>query len=120
MTSHNWKNHSIQVQSIAAYKMLWLGIGLEVSVDGKVSGMSPERWEGLRTRAPFQISVGDAVANGYVESGSVNSVLRKKYRVVVEGDEIASGTVVARNWYMTYLFLPAALLVLVGVVRIFV
>jgi hypothetical protein len=119
MAIHKWKGHTIQVQAVAARKMLWLGFGLEVLVDGEISGSSPERFEGLKTTAPFQIQLGETLASGYVKSGKLNSVFWTTYRVIVDGEEIASGSSVARNWYMTYLFLPVAVFMLFELVGAF-
>ena len=95
---------------------MWIGISFTVLVDGEVRGTSPKRFEGLRTQVPFEIPQnGSAPSAGYLRSGRFLSVLRAPYKLVIDGEEVASGVAVARNWYMTYL---VVILVIFGLVKV--
>ena len=109
MPTHSWNEHTIEVASYAAARLLWFGIGFSVVVDGSSVYCSPTTVEGLRTVVPFQIRDAGVLYSGRVESGRPCSVLRAAYRVILEGQEIASGVVRARNWYVTYGIILAAL-----------
>lgn len=120
MPTHTWKSHTIEVRTRAIAKMAWLGLGFTVLVDGEVRGTSPNRFEGMRTQVPFDIPQrGDTMATGYLRSGRPLSVLRAPYKLVIEGEEVASGVAMAANWYMTYLALPLLILVAYSLVRMF-
>ena len=111
MSSHIWNSHVIDVRSLAVWRQLWLTVRLEVLVDGHLAGVSSHRVR-LRERVPFEIGPNDNAAHGYVETGRFNSVLRTKYRVVLNDQAIGTGVVAARNWYMTYLFIGLSLLLI--------
>ena len=101
-------------------KMAWLGLSFTVLVDGQVRGASPNHFEGMRTQVLFDIRQhGDTVATDYLRSGRPLSVLRAPYKLVIEGEEVASGVAVAANWYMTYLVLPLFGLVAYSLLRVF-
>jgi hypothetical protein len=81
---------------------LWFGVGFSVRVDGSAGFHSPDHFEGRSTTVLFEIRDNGVVRQGRVESGRPCSVLKAAYRIVLENQEIASGFVRARNWYVTY------------------
>ena len=111
MPSHSWSSHVIEVQSFAMARFCWLAIELKVFVDGRLAGMSAGRPR-LRARIPFEIQSERKTSKGYVESGRFNSVLRTGYRIVVDGEDVGAGSVIARNWYLTYIAISILALVM--------
>ena len=112
MPIHSWNGHTIEVASYATPRLFWFGIGFSVLVDGSSIFRSPDHFEGRRTTIPFEIRDAAVARRGRVESAGVCSVLRASYRVFVEEQEIATGVVRARNWYVTYCIVLAAAIVI--------
>jgi hypothetical protein len=112
MPTHTWKGHTIEVTSYATPRLLWFGISFSVLVDGTSSFRSPDHFEGLGTIVPFEIRDTTEARRGRVESGRPCSVLRASYRVILDEQEIGSGVVRARNWYVTYGIILAAVIVI--------
>ena len=112
MPTHSWNGHTIEVESYATQQLLWFGVSFAVLVDGSSSFRSPDHFEGLRTNVPFEIRDAATLRRGRIESGRPCSVLRASYRVFLDEQEIASGVVRARNWYVTYGIMLAAVIAL--------
>jgi len=116
MSSHVWNSHVIDVRSLAVWQQLWLTVRLEVLVDGHLAGVSSHRVR-VRERVSFDVGSSGNAVHGYVETGRFNSVLRTKYRVVIDDQAIGTGVVAARNWYMTYLFLGLSVLLILELAK---
>lgn len=109
MAVHTWNGHEIEVESHAVPKLLWLGMNFSVRIDGAEKFSSPKHFEGLRTTVPFKVMDAGNVIHGHIESGRPCSAIHSVYRVFIENELIANGSVRARNWYVTYTILGAGL-----------
>jgi hypothetical protein len=102
MAIHEWNGHRIEVKSYAVPKMLWFGVAFSVAIDESERFSSPHQIEGLRTVVPFKVTDNGSLFEGRVESGRPCSVLYAAYRVIIGNEEVATGSVIASNWYATY------------------
>lgn len=109
MAIHNWNGHRIEVRSLAVPKLLWFGVSFSVVIDESEKFSSPTHLEGLRTVVPFKITDQGNLFDGRIESKRPGSVLYAAYRVIINNDEVATGSVMASNWYITYAILGGLL-----------
>jgi hypothetical protein len=100
MTTHTWNGHTIEITSHLEARVLWLGLGFSVKIDGEATFKSPRKFEGLRTTVPFQLNDAGIISHGRVESGRVRMFASTPYRVTADDQEIATGEVFPGNWYM--------------------
>lgn len=109
MTIHSWNGHKIEIESHALPEYLWFAIGFSVRINDVDEYTSLKRLEVLSTSIPFKIIDADNVINGCVKSGRPCSVIYSKYSVLINDEIIASGSVRARNWYISYTLIGMAL-----------
>jgi hypothetical protein len=112
MPIHTYNGHQIEVECYMSPKLLWMGIGFLIRINGAIQGRSPDRIEGLRTTVPFQFSDSGVMRHGRVVSGFPFTAAWAPYRIFVEEEQVASGITRASNWYVTYGILLAGALVL--------
>ena len=106
MAAHIWNGHTIEVESFTTPKGLWFTVVLNVRVDGTALFRGADSFE-LRVVVPFEVADSGIVRKGQVVSRVPGGILRTAYRIMVEGEEIAHGSVRARNWYVGYGILAA-------------
>lgn len=110
MATHNWNGHTIEVKSHASPLLLWFGISFSVAIDGSERLSSPKHFEGLRSTIPFKFLHNGNLVEGHVVSGRPCSVLHAVYRVMIDNNEVARGSVRASNWYITYAIMGVTLI----------
>jgi len=101
---HVWKGHRIEIRLRSSPRYLWMTMGFFVRVDGEEVAGPPGHLERATTQTAFGVRHGDSLFHGKVESvrGFGNKfVLRTRYRLTVNGDEVGRGLLRAENWFAT-------------------
>ena len=101
---HEYEGHTIEVRLRASPRYLWMAAGFYVRVDEEDMVAPPELYERGATATTFSIQHANRSAEGKVESvrGFGNKmVLRTRYRLTLNGVQIAEGALRAEKWYIT-------------------
>ena len=115
---HRILNREIEVRSFMNSKLLWIGIGFELLVDGEVVSRSRDRIEGFKANLEATVEMDGESKRIVLITAFPASALRTGYTISVDGQEVATGWVRSRNWYMIYSLLVLSVLLLVLMVTL--
>jgi aspartyl-tRNA synthetase len=76
-------------------------VGFEIYLDHTLIGKSSNQVR-LKSQIPFTFESNGSIVSGLFVSKIPASILCTKYVLFINGTEIGTGYVKARNWYITY------------------
>ena len=107
-------NHEIRVECVSKFHWLLLALSVEVFVDGKLVGRSPDELEGLSSTVRFEHS--DSI-KGTVKTCGFASAFRTRYEIEVNSQPSEFEVMVARNWWLTVAFMVPLIVTSVALVK---